>query len=256
MTPNEKSAVIPTQKTVLDVGKERADLIRDQFTINQAAVLPFVLVANSPSKRATKVSRMGLLAEAVDGSRLYSLGELPLRIVSRLQVEPIAIPESNDRITVKMRVRRYLDIKSPFKNKLLTRRAMATIHQIHGRCNELEAELRERQNRSHLVAAIRARPSMEVVLSEFLDFEENPSEEDIAAWLSFGALGFHSTVDVQLWAVSNRHPEARIVAAVEILERKQDRLNSDLKAMRAGINIAEPQSNEDYLKGVTQSPWP
>eukprot|EP00923_Selenidium_pygospionis_P015382 GHVN01026784.1.p1 GENE.GHVN01026784.1~~GHVN01026784.1.p1 ORF type:complete len:110 (+),score=11.20 GHVN01026784.1:410-739(+) len=76
---------------------------------------------------------------------------------------------------------------------------MSTIHQLHERCNDLEAELRERQGKAQLVAAIRARPSMEGVLEEFLEFEENPTEHDIAGWLGFGALGFHAKIDILLY---------------------------------------------------------
>eukprot|EP00923_Selenidium_pygospionis_P015381 GHVN01026783.1.p1 GENE.GHVN01026783.1~~GHVN01026783.1.p1 ORF type:complete len:136 (+),score=20.74 GHVN01026783.1:410-817(+) len=134
---------------------------------------------------------------------------------------------------------------------------MSTIHQLHERCNDLEAELRERQGKAQLVAAIRARPSMEGVLEEFLEFEENPTEHDIAGWLGFGALGFHAKIDILLYAVGQFHPEQRIYLAKEVLEKKHIRLTSDLKVVRAGMSLNEPaglMAHEDLLGEFTQKP--
>ncbi|KAF8820900.1 hypothetical protein IE077_004411 [Cardiosporidium cionae] len=226
---------VPSQKTLLTLPVEERKRLVSSFRNNEAAILFIGWV--EPSDRNTTSQAVNLVgfaavAEITDVALLDTTGEIGIQLIGRCKVTEV-VRVDNDGCQVKVVPHR--DTQKPFENPTLTSMNIQALHSLYDRCNEAEALYRELQGKSDVAEVVRLRQPLHEKVDEILKKLEEPTEEEIAEWLSFCAMDYHIDPKARCWAAELQHTESRLALVRSALDEKLAKLKIDIRIMKAGV---------------------
>ncbi|KAF8820901.1 hypothetical protein IE077_000387 [Cardiosporidium cionae] len=228
-------SIVPSQKTLLTLPEEERKRLVSSFRNNEAALLFIGWVEPSERNQTTQaVNLVGFaaIAEITDIALLDKTGEIGIQLIGRCKVTEVVKVDTDG---CKVKVIPHRDTRKPFENPTLTSMNIQALHSLYDRCNEAEGLYRELQGKSNIAEVVRLRQPLHKKVEEMLSKIDEPTEEEIAEWLSFCAMDYHIDPKARCWAAELQHTESRLALVRSALEEKLAKLKKDIRIMKSEI---------------------